>query len=93
MEPSPPLKLQGRQKMKKEVNAQMLETKQKEKREVICYHCHHQIDTLIAIKKQKLFRNGDWWEAINSDSSLKFYCPHCGWEVDIDLLGIKKVKF
>jgi hypothetical protein len=51
------------------------------------------MESIIAIKNQRLFKIGNRWEAITNDSLLNFYCPHCYCEIDISKLKTKKVIF
>jgi len=70
----------------------MLEQKQKETKDV-CPICKREMESIIAIKNQRLFKIGDHWEVITNDSLLNFYCPHCYCEIDINKLKTKKVIF
>ncbi|MEM2179095.1 MAG: hypothetical protein QW272_09785 [Candidatus Methanomethylicaceae archaeon] len=69
----------------------MLETKQKQ--EDYCPHCKKPLDSLIAMKNVKVFKVDDRWEAIDTEDSLRFYCPYCFIEIDINELKTKKVIF
>jgi hypothetical protein len=70
----------------------MLEQKQKEIKDV-CPICKREMESIIVVKNQRLFKIGDHWEAITNDSLLNFYCPHCYCEIDISKLKTKKVIF
>jgi ribosomal protein L37AE/L43A len=70
----------------------MLE-QQKQKQENICPICKREMESIIVVKNQRLFKIGDHWEAITNDSLLNFYCPHCHSEIDISKLKTKKVIF
>jgi len=69
----------------------MLEQKQKEIKDV-CPYCKREINSLIVIKKIKMHKNSNYWEAENN-STLEFYCPYCHSEIDISKLKTKKVIF
>jgi ABC-type enterochelin transport system ATPase subunit len=51
------------------------------------------MESIIAIKNQRLFKIGNHWEVITNDSLLNFYCPHCHSEIDISKLKTKKAVF
>jgi len=62
---------------------------------IFCYHCHNELKTLIVMKKFALFKivkKDGYWEAEykKGDDGVKFFCPYCNLEVDIDKLGIKE---
>jgi hypothetical protein len=59
---------------------------------IFCYHCFNELKTLIVMKKFALVKKDGYWEA-EYDDGVKFFCPYCNLEVDIDKLGIKEVIF
>jgi hypothetical protein len=65
---------------------------EQQKQEDICSYCKREINSLIIIKKIKMHKNSNYWEAEN-DSTLEFHCPHCYSEIDISKLKTKKVVF
>ena len=70
----------------------MLEKQKQKEAKDICPSCRGEINTLIVVKKQRLYKINNCWEAIN-DTSLDFYCPHCYSEIDVSKLKTKKVVF
>jgi uncharacterized protein YbaR (Trm112 family) len=59
----------------------------------VCPHCRGEINTLIVIKKQELYKINECWETITNDSPLNFYCPICHSKINIDELKTKRVIF
>jgi hypothetical protein len=71
-------------------HVKFIDSSKKEK--TFCHHCFNELKTLIAIRKFTLIKKDGYWEA-KYDDEVKFFCPYCNLEVDIDKLGIKEVIF
>jgi len=71
----------------------MLEQQKQKEIKDVCPICRGEINTLIVVKRQRLYKINDCWEAITNDSSLNFYCPICHSKINIDELKTKKVIF